>query len=143
MKYCTDLCVIPQDTGKSIMCDGFLGQVVDLAETNVLNPRLMCVLLLLLCLSIPATHTPTLNSCTRFRPHGVGPTRSSIRNRYLIPAPPTHPCKVRWTAISDRPNAMLNFAPIVRTAPSTRRCDEDLMGQVPRLWNCLQAAYTD
>jgi len=34
------MCVIPQDTGKSIMCDGFLGRVVDLAlyETNVLNP---------------------------------------------------------------------------------------------------------
>ena len=34
--------------------------------------------------------------------------------------------------------------------PSLRNCDEDLMGQLPRLWNCLEAAareyqprYTD
>ena len=139
--------------------DGFIGQVVDLVlyETNVLgskpppgtgglrtNPRLMFVLLLLPCLSICATHKPTLNSCTRFHAHGVGPTHFSIRDRrYSIPAPPPHPCKVRWTAITNHPNAKHNLVLIVRTALSTRRCDEDLMGQVSRLWNFLQAAATE
>jgi hypothetical protein len=142
---------------------GFLGQVVDLAlyETNVLgskpppvrlstNPQLTCVLFSLPCLSICATHKPTLNLCTRFGTHGVGPSPSSIQDRYSIPTPPLHRCKVRWTAITDRPNAKHNLAQIVRTALSSRRCDEDLMGEVPRLWNCLQAAamesqprYTD
>jgi hypothetical protein len=137
--------------------------VVDLAlyKTNVLvskpppvglstNPRLTCLLFSLPFLSICATHKPTLNSCTRFRAHGVGPSRSSIQDRYSIPTPPLHRCKVRWRAITDCPNAKHNLAQIVRTALSARHCDEDLMGEVPRLWNCLQAAamesqprYTD
>jgi hypothetical protein len=117
--------------------------LIPLPSGLITNPRLIFVLLSLLCLSIRATHKPTLNSCTRFHAHGVGPTRSSIQDRYLIPAPPPHPCKVRWTAITECPNTMLNFALIVRTALSTRGCVEDLMGQVPRLWNCLQAAATE
>jgi hypothetical protein len=99
-----------------------------------------------------ATHKPILNLCTRFHAHGVGPSRFSIQDRYLFPAPPPppHPCKVRWMAISDRPNAMLALPVIRQNSPLHGRCDEDLMGQVPRLWNCLKAAamesqlrYTD
>ena len=39
-----------------------------------------------------------------------------------------------------RPNAKHNLVLIVWTALSTRRCNEDLIEQIPRLWNCLQAA---
>jgi len=98
----------------------------------------MSVLLLLPCLSICSTHKPTLNLCTHFCAHGVGRSCFSIQDRYSISAPPLHHCKVRWMAITNRTNAMHNLARIVRTALSTRCWDEDLMRQVPRLWNCLQ-----
>jgi len=95
------------------------------------------------CVCQFTTHKPIMNLCTRFHAHGVGPSCFSIRDRYLIPAPPPHSCKVRWMAISDRQNALHNLARIVRTALSTRHCNEDFPGQVPRLWNCLQAAATE
>ncbi len=133
---------------------GFLGRVVDLAlyEMKVLglkpppgglstNPRLTFVTFA--PVSVHSPHMPIMNLCMHFCAHGVGPSRFSIRDRYLIPAPPPHSCKVRWMAISDRPNALHNLARIVRTALSTRHCDEDLTGQVPRLWKCIQAPATE
>jgi len=35
---------------------------------------------------------------------------------------------VRWMAISNRPNAMHNFARLMSEQPPPRNCDEDLMG---------------
>ena len=55
-----------------------------------------------------------------------------------IPAPPS--CKVCWMVVSDCPNALLISPVICQNSPLYKSCDEDLMGQVPRLWNCLQAA---
>jgi hypothetical protein len=127
---CDGFCVFmrsPCRLNAYTLVNGFFGRVVNLApyETNVLgskpppgglstNPRLTFVLPLP-CLFI-RTHKPILNSCTCSCVHGVGPTCFSVRNRYLIPALPLHPCPVRWIVISDCPNAKLYSALISRDA---------------------------
>ncbi len=73
----------------------------------------------------------------------VSLTFLGCKGEHLIPAPPPHSCKVRWMVISDRPNALQISPVICQNSPLYESCNEDLTGQVPRLWNCLQAAATE
>jgi hypothetical protein len=85
----------------------------------------------------------------------VGPTRSAIRDRYLIPAFRPAPSQRAHASESLRSPRSANSALIVRAVlchwwktdislhSPKDTCDEDLMGQAPRLWNCLPAAATE
>ncbi len=114
-----------QQTSPPWQQHGFLGQVVDLAlyETDVLGskPPPGGLSTLLPCLSIHATHKPTLNLCTPFvrmewgllvSPYKIG-TRFSLRHRTL--------CQGRWarSTIAQMPSIYLTRH--MSEQPSLRR----------------------
>jgi hypothetical protein len=136
-------------------CNGFLGRVVDLAlyETKVLglkpppgglskNPRLTFV-----TFAPVSVHSPHISPYwIRVRafarmewgllvsPYEKG-TWFPLRHRTLAK------CAGRRSSIA--PNAMHTLPVIRQNSPLNGRCDEDLMGQVSRLWICLPADATE
>ena len=86
----------------------------------------------------------------------VGPTRFSIRDRYLIPTFAVHTGHVRMQRVTTiAPLTAYTLPEHSQSCPVSMvedrhmsalpkdACDEDLTEQAPRSWNCLPAAATE